>query len=314
MRFGFSLYILGLFLLNLIGSAEEIKDGFGSSWSLLNRPTKVASAFLSADEILLDLTQGTGIQLIATSTVAEDELFSNIAREIKNIPFRIGNNPEFLAKIKPDLVFLASWNRPEFINTLKKLGINTFVLSEFNSIKDIENNIQAMSKVLHLSDKGSEMITRMNQGMPQQDNKNLRVIKFDSSGFIMGKNTIFDSLLERLGLTNVVKEKGWPKLSPEALARLKPDMIIVAGLDDERPKALSNLQKTPGWQNLKVLSEERIIMIPEKLLSAASPHLLKTYEMLSKKVIEFKARNELLSPEKKLLIQPHKKEPNQKSK
>jgi len=269
---------------------SDLRDGLGRKWPLDYKPQKVASSFLAGDEILLEILKNSPDKIIATSTVSDDKMFSNITLKLKEIPHRIGNNPELIAKIKPDVVFVASWNRPDFLGSLSKLNIKTFTLSQFDSISDIEKNILLMGQVLHFEEDSILLVKKMQKDMPQLPPKNLKILRYDSSGFMIGRRTIFDSIIQRLGLRNAVEHNGWPKLSPEVIAKMNPDIIVVPGENSDKQIALENLRHSQGWKELAAVKEERVIMVPERLLSSASHYVIETYEAILAKITPLKPK------------------------
>ena len=247
-----------------------LKDRAGHDWPKSKPPAAVASSFLAGDEILMELVKDSKVKLVAISSIADDKEYSNIVDLAKEIPHRIGANPESIAKVRPDLVFLASWNRPELHKTLSKLGIKTFTISDFNSIEDIQGNILIMGQVLHLEEKARQMVDSMQRQMPQQKKRNQTFITFDVSQVSLGKKTIFDSLMLRLGLDNTVTETGWPKLSSESIALKHPDFVITSGETKDQSLAELLIKKTPGWAILEASKSGNILLIPNRLLNSAS--------------------------------------------
>lgn len=269
---------LAIFCVTVQAQGEtKIKDGSGKDWFLDKKPKTVASSFLAGDEILIELVKNSKVKLVAISSVADDREYSNIVDFAKEVPNRIGANPESIAKIRPDLVFMASWNRPELSRTLSKLQIDTFTVSNFGSLEDIENNILVMGKVLDLEQRANQMVESMKQKMPKVANSNLSFITFDPSGVSLGQNTIFNSLLGRLGLVNVVKEAGWPKLSRESIARMQPDFVFTNGESIDQDPTYLLLNKTPGWKLLNAVKSKNIFLVPNRLLSCASQYVVSAY-------------------------------------
>ncbi len=278
---GIRLALSALGLCSFSALAESIlKDGAGRDWPYSATPSTVASSFLAGDEILIELVKDTKVKLVAVSSVADDHEYSNIVGLAKQVPHRIGANPESIAKIRPDVVFLASWNRPELQKTLLKLGIHTFTISEFNSLEDIQANIILMGKVLHLEEKSRQMVTWMHQQMPQRAKRNSTFITFDASGVSLGKKTILDSLMNRLGLENAVTESGWPKLSAESIALRHPDYILTSGETRDRKSVELLIKKTPGWNLLNALKTGNVLLIPNRLLNSASQFVSLAYAHL----------------------------------
>jgi iron complex transport system substrate-binding protein len=258
-------------------------------------PTRIASATLGSDEILTDLLARCERQshLIALSTVADDATYSNITKEAKRIPGRAGNDIEGLLRLKPDLVVVAAYNRPEFLRRIKEAKVQVLELKSFASLSDISENIRQLAKAVGCEAPGKQMIADFEKGVSNAANtiagtsSSFTIAGYGAGGLILGKETTFDSMLQALKITNAASKlgvSGWAKIDPEVLAGLNPSLIVASGKAEDAPKILEQLRAQPGWKLMPAIKEGRILLIPEAELSAVSPHVLKAVEKIAAEV------------------------------
>lgn len=266
-----------------------------------NVPQRIGTATLASDEIVWELLKRIGKEerLIAVSTLWGHARFSRYRLEElpSHVEGRIGDNIESLLKLKPDLVLLASYNRPEYIRQVQSTGIKVLIQERFLSVEDITANILQIGE--HIGAKSaakdlvSEMQARLDQLAKRQiSNKNgrkLRFLNYSSFGTLSGKDTSFDSMIQKVGGVNLSAEiglKGWSRLSDEVLVTLNPDVIIAVMGDENQEETLSQMLKT-NWKHLEAVKERRIIFIPEKLIQSVSHHMIEAIEYIHSETAKF---------------------------
>jgi iron complex transport system substrate-binding protein len=75
----------------------------------------------------------------------------------------------------------------------------------------------------------------------------------DSSPYAAGAGSFIGETLAQLGLSNAVPvELGpFPKLNPEYVVRLQPDIVMAVD------RAIAEMPRRPGWASIKALKEGR---------------------------------------------------------
>ena len=245
-----TIWIGGVFLLPALLKAETptasgpaksaaqtvVVDVLGNAHSIDTPPKRIVSTCLPCDEIILGILQqpglngpdlaGTGNRLIAVSKIAEDHKYSNVVAAAKAIPHRAGSEIEGVIALKPDLVFINEFNRPEFRAALKKANVHTFALGPFGSLKDILAAIETTGVVLGEPAAAARVksqfliaIEEIKQRIPRSIRNTPtsapKLLSFSPDGTIAGADTPFDSIVRAAGGVNLAAQKnlsGWGDL------------------------------------------------------------------------------------------------------
>lgn len=249
-------------------------------------PVRIASTSLAADEVLLALlrTPEERRRIIALSSSAKELRFSNISSEAKHLSSLNADDTEALVRAKPDLVILASYNRPAIAKQLREAHVHVETLGAFTSFTDLEDNIRQIGNWIGRQTEATGLIEEIRRtladiqtGLPVGKGK-LRVMTYFPDGTIFGMGTTVDSIITAAGGENVAISlhiKGWTKLSREQLLAARPDVILASGESSERAKLIADIQAQPLWRDLSAVRQGRLIVIPERELLALSQHVLK---------------------------------------
>lgn len=261
-----------------------LRDARDQVFDLAERPQRVLSAFVGADEIVLALLADEPKRILALSPLARDPRYSSVAEEAKRWPV-FGEEIESLVQLKPELVIAARYTRAEWIETLKRAKINTFVLGQFSSIEDILANIETIGRLLHKEKKAAQLIEDFKKRRAALRSscplKGRKVLHYTEDGQLFGGGTTFDSFIEALGAENLISSlgvKGWAKVSDEKILTLRPDYLITAGSEADRADLLKRLRETLPWKHLAAVREGKLILIPPPALSSVSQHILDAME------------------------------------
>jgi len=83
---------------------------------------------------------------MALHYLADDPGISTIADKADRIPARMRDyNAEQVIGLQPDLVITPDWNRVEFIQTLRDMGIPVFVSKGPSSVVEVKQAIREIS-------------------------------------------------------------------------------------------------------------------------------------------------------------------------
>lgn len=290
------LLLLAALLISSAVRAEGFLDGKGRQVVIEGKPNRIISGSLASDEILLDIlsrTRGTN-RLIAVSTMAFDARYSNVWEHpaLRLIKSRFGGELESLVAQKPDLVILASFNRPEYVKSLESAHVRVFVLDDFFSLEGIAKNIETIGKIICESPAASELKREFELSLSRyRERKILKprptVLNFFSEGSedqLLGEMTTFDEIVTLAGASNLAKAeklKLWTKLSLERLVTLDPDFVVATGEEKDRSEIQKLLLSRAGWRDKKAVKSGRIVLVPNRELMAVSHHVTKAIDRLA---------------------------------
>jgi len=220
-------------------------------------------------------------RIAALSSKAIEGFRSHVAKEAKGIPLVYGDNIEEIIKLKPDLVILASYNRPALKSQLTKLKVPTVTLEAFNGPEDLADNIMIIGRAIDRVQEAKKLVDdfwlKLKAVKLELDGRKSRptILTYYPDGTIFGTSTTVDALIEAAGARNLARDlglKGWVKLSREQLATLNPDFLLVTEETQSRDLILTRIQKEAGWRSQKAVKEGRLIVVPERDLLTLSHH------------------------------------------
>ena len=253
-------------------------------------PTRIASLSLAGDEILMDLAAKCGIKdrVIALSVFADDPSASNVIESAKAVNSRVHSEPESLFALKPDLVIAASFNRPELLTMIRARKLNLVYLDRFSSANDIAEHIVTIGKAIGCEKESREMeriffedLSRDQNTKSKTSKPKLRVLSYSQDLTVMGKDSLFDDLVNRAGGVNTATVMGlsrWPKIEAEMLLTSKTDAVIIMEPDSKQLRL--SIKNHPVWKKLPAVKAGNLIFIDPKLALSTSHYFAKAVNEL----------------------------------
>ena len=268
------------------------------------KATRIFSTSLASDEILTAILEATCepspcakalSRIVAVSRYADDPRYSNIAPVSRLINGRFSGDIEQIIRRNPDLVVLASYNRPELISSLKAIRTNTYVMEDLTTLPALTSVITEIGERIGEAAAAAKVVTQMQtdiQNLKQKSaslsQQHIGVLHLYDDGTVSGRGTMFDAIATAAGAMNVAHDlvNGWQRLSAEAVMKLAPGAIVVGAtpgttVDEE----ISKLKNISGVEKLRAWTERRILLIPDRELSTVSPHIVKAITKLQDALI-----------------------------
>lgn len=146
-------------------------------------------------------------------------------------------NVEKILTLNPDLIFVhAGQDYPKL--TAPELGLKVITLNQ-DSLSDLKHSLNQISQLLPCREAATTLQNQLEQSvktikaqLTQQSPKNVLMVlqTLDKmpikEAYVAGTNTIFNELLTICGAQNVITATGYPRMTGEQMAALKPDLII----------------------------------------------------------------------------------------
>ncbi len=251
-----------------------LKDDTGHTVTISKRPVRIASTTEGTDEILSALVPKKDIVLV--TTYSSDPAFSNITSFVKGIPAIQNANAEQIIAVHPDLVLMASYTTPGVVNQIEQAHIPTYEFNNFNSVSDIEHNIEVVGQLVGNESTAKALVQKM-QGQIQSVKDKVKgatkptVLDYSSYGFAAGSNTTVNSIIDDAGGINAAaKLNGWQKISDEEIVKLNPQVIIDASNDTGFvQKILSN----PALSTVSAVKNHRVYSVNGPDLTTVSQYI-----------------------------------------
>lgn len=243
---------LGAIAVSVAGAPLALRDDRGASVTVPTPPQRIVSLLPSLTESVCAL--GACARLVGT------DRFSNWPASVLALPKLGGLDDaqiERIVALRPDVVLLSSSAR--VTDRLEALGLKVLVL-ESRDHADVKRSLTIIARLLGTPDQAERVwsdIERETRAAVDRVPASLRgqrvYFEVDATPYAAGPVSFIGQTLARLGLANALPvELGpFPKLNPEYVVRLQPDIVMAARQD------LADMPKRPGWSALRALRDER---------------------------------------------------------
>lgn len=278
------------------GVLYKVTDSTGTELLFSQKPQRIISLNVSADEILLDLVDNK--RLVALSALSDDYGICSAADKAKNIKERVyGNNIEGILIYQPDLVIVPDYDN-NTINALRSSGLKVYVYKTPSNMSEIFLFIKSLGEVTGENKKAEQMAENLKQRLEKvrqtvnaavHENEKLNVIMLSFNGPIGMKGT-FSDVCYYAGLKNCLADIDIPfqnRLSQEKMLELNPDIIITPSWDYSKqgnPEVFRNdIINNPLYKDIKAVKNNKVIRIKDNNLYSTSQYVVDAVEELAKK-------------------------------
>ncbi|MEO5698074.1 MAG: helical backbone metal receptor [Burkholderiaceae bacterium] len=229
---------------------DTLRDDRGATLVRRAPPQRIVSLLPSLTESVCAL--GACARLVGT------DRFSNSPASVRALPKLGGLDDaqiERIVALRPDVVLVSTSAR--IIDGLEALGLNVLAL-ESRDHADVKRSLGLLARLLGTPAAAErvwadiESQTRAAARRVPEALRGKRVyFEVDTTPYAAGATSFVGETLTRLGLVNAVpRELGpFPKLNPEFVVRLQPDIVMAAA------PALAEMRARPGWASLRALSD-----------------------------------------------------------
>ncbi len=254
--------------------ALKVFDDQGQALQLEQAPSRIVSYTLASDEMLLALAKPE--QIAALSPLAQNPRYSYISEAAKAYP-QI-HDVEQIISLKADLVILASYNQAEIRHFLDKAQIPSFYLSRFENLSDIETHITQIGALLARPTQAQNLIQQFRSSLAQSkaalNCKLPALLSYDQWGYVAGRETIFQALLDYLGVENVAKTiEGYQRLQLEWVYQQQPEIIIIPSEPSAFVQARNKISQHPLLKHSPAVKKQRLLTLNQRDLNSVSQHL-----------------------------------------
>jgi iron complex transport system substrate-binding protein len=268
---------------------ERFPDGRVSRRILLPRPPqRIVSLYVAADEILLDLVEPKRIAALSYLSRGPDSMIRN---RLQGIEHFVGSDAESIVALRPDLCFLASFNREELRSLLIESGVPVFVFRSHGSFEDVRNNIRLAGRAVGAETKAERLIAAMDakleavaRRLPPREAWP-SAMAYRPGGWVAGLGSTLTAVFEAAGIRNAVAEaghEGFFKMDEEQVLALKPDYFVIALGSADMARQREWLRQNPALQPLRAIREKRFFEVEAALLASVSHYIADAVVVLAR--------------------------------
>ncbi|MDA9598068.1 ABC transporter substrate-binding protein [bacterium] len=219
--------------------------------------------------------------LVAVSALAEDDRYSHISEEVKDLK-KVTFNAEVIYALNPSLVLASNFSSAKTKFALKKLGVNVQLINFARSVEDIKKNIFILGELLNAERRAQELTKLLKSSrINVKITKQLIALQYSNNRYVHGRNSLISSIITRSGFKSYSEFLGYKEgryISAEALVKSAPDVLILDG-----DNSLSD-ESTPTRYHPALLnagSKTKALFIETKRWSCGTPKVVNLINSLS---------------------------------
>ena len=254
-----------------------------------NPQTRVITTNICIDSLVVALI-GTK-NLVAVSALADDDRYSHISEEVKDLK-KVTFNAEVIYALNPSLVLASNFSSAKTKFALKKLGVNVRLISFARSVEDIEKNIFILGKLLNAERRAQELTELLKSPrINVKITKQLIALQYSDNRYVHGRNSLISSIIRRSGFKSYSEFLGYNEgryIPAEALVKSAPDVLILDGNN-----SFSDKGGYPRYHPalLNAASKTKALFIETKRWSCGTPKVVNLISSLSVEYMKLVGQN-----------------------
>jgi iron complex transport system substrate-binding protein len=229
--------------------------------------------------------------LVAVSALADDDRYSHIGEEVKDLK-KVTFNAEVIYALNPSLVLASNFSSAKTKFALKKLGVNVRLISFARSVEDIEKNIFILGKLLNAERRAQELTKLLKSPrISVKITKQLIALQYSDNRYVHGRNSLISSIIRRSGFKSYSEFLGYNEgryIPAEALVKSAPDVLILDGNN-----SFSDKGGYPRYHPalLNAASKTKALFIETKRWSCGTPKVVSLISSLSVEYMKLVGQN-----------------------
>lgn len=249
-------------------------------------PQRIVSVNITSDEILLDLAPE---RLLAVSYHAADPAMSSAVREAEQVPLKMKDDVERLLLLAPDLVVIGA-HKVDVVRQIEEAGVPVVRIQGFESIEWIRALITTLGLAVGRPERARHLVAAMDVRLAAVARRVERrprpsVLYYSPGGFTGGRKTTLDDVIRAAGGENVALRlgvSGWKRLSLEQAVLADPEVILLSDSQWWTTQFDRDFAAHPAFRNGRAVRGGRVYVLPSRLTTTASHHVVETVETLAR--------------------------------
>lgn len=265
-----------------------ITDEVNNEITFDKAPETIVSLIPSNTEILYAL--GLGEKIVGVS----DQ--DNYPAEVEEVE-RVGGqefNVEAIVALNPDVVFAHAMNSgigDEGLQQLRDAGITVFVVKNALDFNETYETITTIGQATGQIEEAEEIVANMKAKVEEVIEKTAtaeqeRTVLVETDDvphiYAPGTGTFIQEMLDMIGAKNIVTDKDWVLIDPEAIVDGNPDVIIV--MYDHVPDIIESVKKRDGFEIITAVKDDAVVQVDADTTSRTGPRLAEGFEEIAKAI------------------------------
>lgn len=281
-------------------AAYSVTDSQGYTLRFKEKPQRIISMSISTDEILIDLVAPK--RIAALSYLVDDPGISNVVERVQSIGGRIdGRSSEAVMALRPDLILVPDFVKPEMIQTLRDMDLQVYVYKTPKSMEDVRQCIRFLAAAVGEKERGDMMVEAMDEHLQKvqakigkiAEDRQKRIVFIRTNGAYYSPESSFNDVCRFAQVRNALAELHYDKagfVNQEAVVNLDPDAFILAGWNYDGkhdPKQMEDeVLQNPGYQTTTAVKNKKVYTLPGRHMLSVSQYMVNAVEDLAEAVYE----------------------------
>ena len=268
-------------------TSYTVTDDLDKELTFEEVPATVVSLIPSNTEILYEI--GAGDKVVGAT---DYDNYPAEAAEVERVSDSVAFNAERIIELEPDVVIGYSTGAPTGYEDLEAAGIQVFVIESAESFEDVYGDIEQISTVMGLEDKGEEVIEAIQQQIEGVQEKVATVeekkqLYFEISPspeiYTTGQKTFQQEILNHANVDNLFGDlEGWPQISEEEVIERNPKIIATTVSYIEDP--IDEIKSREGWKDIEAIQNDQVFFLDSDITSRPGPRIGDAVELVAETV------------------------------
>lgn len=235
-------------------------------------PQRIMSLKVCTDELLLDLvtpSSGKKSRIASVTFLSREAAGLKYWPQAASIPINHGSAEEILST-KPDLILTDPFMAPALRPLLAKIGAKIVEVPPAENFEQIRAVTRLVGDAVGERPRAESLIAQMDQALRDlaatKPKNAIRVMGWGGGGFVPGRLTLFNAVLEAAGGVNIAAHDGYTDV--EGLIAARPDVLAYGDDYIDTPSLRVDQNAHPVL--LKLFANRRIIY-PSALFNCGVP-------------------------------------------
>jgi iron complex transport system substrate-binding protein len=219
-------------------------------------PQRIMSLKVCTDELLMDLVPPS--RIASLSFLSQEKAALKLWPQAAHIPVN-HNSAEEVLTVKPDLILTDNFTAPEMRVFLARSGAKVVEVPAADSFDQIRAVVRQVGRAVDENARAEALIADMDATLHKLDAGQpahpIRVAGWGGGGFVPGRQTLFNTVLEKAGGTNIAAHDDYYDV--EGLIMARPDVLAYADDYVDTPSLRQDQNAHPLL--LKLFANRRIV-------------------------------------------------------
>jgi len=246
------------------------------------RPERIMSLTVCTDELLMDLAPPSRIASI--SYLSREKAALRLWPEAARLPVNHNSAEEIVAQ-KPDLVLTLAYASTDLRALLEKSGIRFLEVPEAENFDQIRSVTRMVGDAIGERPHAEQLVARMDATLRDlaatKPKHTIRVAGWGGGGYVPGRDTLFNVVLEAAGAQNITAHDGYYDV--ESLIVARPDILAFADDYIDTPSLRRDQNDHPL---LMRLFANRRVVYPAAYLGCGLPQSAEAARALRRQLLE----------------------------